>query len=138
MECNELKQIILEEGMILESQSQPICLPELQTIVVRNCRKLEYMFLISVARDLPQLESLELEDLPQLKQVFGHEREGDVRNENYIVLSKLRKLRLKNLIELGSLYGGNGSLVWPSLEDLYMVNCPKMELWKRMCKLSER
>uniref|UniRef100_A0A2N9EWZ6 Uncharacterized protein n=1 Tax=Fagus sylvatica TaxID=28930 RepID=A0A2N9EWZ6_FAGSY len=80
------------------------------------------------ARDLPQLESLELKDLPQLKQVFGHEREGDVRNENYIVLSKLRKLSLKNLIELGSLYGGNGSLVWPSLEDLYVVNCPKMEL----------
>ncbi|GMY31340.1 probable disease resistance protein At4g27220 [Fagus crenata] len=128
VECNELKQIISEEGMILESHSQPICLPELQTIKVKNCGKLEYMFPISVARDLPQLEILKLKDLPQLKQVFGHEREGDVRNENYIVLSKLRYLKLKNLIELGSLYGGNGSLVWPSLENLYVVNCPKMEL----------
>ena len=85
------------------------------------------MFPISVARDLPKLEILTLEDLPQLKQVFGHEREGDVRNENYIVLSKLRKVSLNNLIELGSLYGGNGSLVWPSLEDLHVMNCPKME-----------
>jgi hypothetical protein len=126
--CNELKQIISEEGIILESLSQPICLPELQTIKIKNCGKLEYVFPISVARDLLQLESLELKDLPRLKQVFGHEREGDVRNENYIVLSKLRKLSLKNLIELGSLYGGNGSLVWPSLENLYVVNCPKMEL----------
>ena len=42
--CNELKQIISEEGMILESHSQPICLPELQTIQVCDCGKLEYIF----------------------------------------------------------------------------------------------
>ena len=102
--CNELKQIISEdEGMILESHSQPICLPELQTIYVRDCGKLEYMFPISVARDLPQLESLELDDLPQLKQVFDHEEEGDVRD-------------------------GNNSSVWPSLKELQVVNCPKMKL----------
>jgi hypothetical protein len=103
LHCNELKQIISEdEGMILESHSQPICLPELQTIWVCDCGKLEYIFPLLVARDLPKLESLKLEDLPQLKQVFDHEKEGDVRD-------------------------GNNSSVWPSLKDLKVVNCPKMK-----------
>ena len=103
LQCNEVKQIISEDkGMILERHSQPICLPELQTIVVRNCRKLEYMFPLLVARGLPQLEILILKDLPQLKQVFDHEEEGDARD-------------------------GNNSSVWPSLKDVKVVNCPKMK-----------
>ena len=42
------------------------------------------------------------------------------------MLSKLRYLRLENLQELGCLYQGNNSLVWPSLQHLNVVNCPKM------------
>ncbi|XP_030929841.1 disease resistance protein At4g27190-like isoform X2 [Quercus lobata] len=189
--CDEMKQIISEEGMILESHGQPICLSKLETLVVKNCGKLEYIFPISVARglqqleglklrdlprlkkvfgqnregevgdceieshhqttgfpklktievwncrnleclsiarDLPQLESLTLEDLPQLKQVFGHEEGGDDGDGNNSVLSKLRNIILKNLPELVSLGGGNSSSVWPSLERLEVVNCPKVKL----------
>ncbi|KAL0000838.1 hypothetical protein SO802_014619 [Lithocarpus litseifolius] len=77
-ECRELKQIISEEGMTLESHGQPICLSKLETLVVRNCGKLEYIFPISVARGLQQLEGVELLDLPRLKKVFGQNREGEV------------------------------------------------------------
>ena len=111
----------------IESQHQPTGFPKLKTIQLWYCQNLEYMFPISIARDLPQLESLELEDLPQLKQVFGHEKGGDDGHGNNILLSKLRKFRLKNLPELVSLGGGNGSSVWPSLESLDMVNCPKVK-----------
>ncbi|KAK4576175.1 hypothetical protein RGQ29_026926 [Quercus rubra] len=112
----------------IESHHQPTGFPKLKTIDVWNCRNLEYIFPISIARDLPQLESLELRVLPQLKQVFGHEKGGDDGDGNNIFLSKLRKFRLKNLPELVSLGGGNGSSVWPSLERLDMVNCPKVKL----------
>jgi hypothetical protein len=94
---------------------------------VCNCGKLEYIFPISVVRDLPQLESLELQDLPQLKQVFGHEKDEDVGDGNNNMLPKLRYLRLENLQELGSLYRGNSSSIWPSLQHLNVVNCPKMK-----------
>ena len=40
--CDEMKQIILEEEMILESHGQPICLPKLEILVVGGCGKLEY------------------------------------------------------------------------------------------------
>ena len=192
--CDEMKQIISEEGLILESHHQPICLPELKTLEVKkcgkleyifpisvarglpqlerlklrdlprlkkvfgqnregevgdceieshhqpsgfpklktievvNCENLEYIFPISIARDLPQLESLTLQDLPQLKQVFGHEKGGDDGDGNNSVLSKLRNLRLKNLPELVILGGGNSSSVWPSLVRLEVVNCPKVKL----------
>ncbi|KAL4619067.1 hypothetical protein ACB092_06G054700 [Castanea dentata] len=189
--CHEMKQIISEEGMILESHGQPICLSKLETLEVEDCGELEYIFPISVARglqqlecltlrdlrrlkkvfgqnregevgdceieshrqptgfpklktievvncenleclsitrDLPQLERLSLEDLPQLKQVFGHEKGGEVGDGNNSVLSKLRNLRLWNLPELDSLGGGNSSSVWPSLESLYVENCPKVKL----------
>ncbi|KAF3946879.1 hypothetical protein CMV_026903 [Castanea mollissima] len=104
----------------IESHHQPTGFPKLKTFKVVNCENLEYIFPISIARDLPQLESLTVEDLPQLKQVFG--------DGNNSVLSKLRKLRLKNLPELVSLGGGNSSSVWPSLERLYVENCPKVKL----------
>ena len=112
----------------IENHHQPIGFPKLKTIEVVNCGNLEYIIPISIARDLPQLESLTLEDLPQLKQVFGHEEGGDDGEGNNSVLSKLRILILKNLPELVSLGGGNGSSVWPSLKSLNMVNCPKVKL----------
>ncbi|XP_050246947.1 probable disease resistance protein At4g27220 isoform X2 [Quercus robur] len=110
----------------IKSHHQPTGFPKLKTIMVVNCENLECL---SIARDLPQLESLELEDLPQLKQVFGHEEGGDDGDGNNSVLSKLRNLRLKKLPELVSLGGGNSSSVWPSLplERLEVVNCPKVE-----------
>uniref|UniRef100_A0A7N2MTR5 Uncharacterized protein n=1 Tax=Quercus lobata TaxID=97700 RepID=A0A7N2MTR5_QUELO len=189
--CDEMKQIISEEEMILESHGQTICLSKLETLEVMDCSKLEYIFPISVARglqqlerlklhnlprlkkvfgqnregevgdceieshyqptgfpklktikvvncenleclsiarDLPQLEKLSLEDLPQLKQVFGHEKGRDDGDGNNSVLSKLRNLRLWNLRELVSFGGGNSSSVWPSLESLAVVNCPKVKL----------
>ncbi|XP_030928431.1 probable disease resistance protein At4g27220 [Quercus lobata] len=114
----------------IESHHQPSGFPKLKTIEVVNCENLEYIFPISIARDLPQLESLTLEDLPQLKQVFGHEKGGDDGDGNNNVLSKLKNLRLKNIPELVSLGGGNSSSVWPSLplESLAVVNCPKVKL----------
>ncbi|XP_050246952.1 uncharacterized protein LOC126694624 [Quercus robur] len=114
----------------IESHHQTTCFPKLKTIELVNCGNLEYIFPISIARDLPQLESLELEDLPQLKQVFGHEEGGDDGDGNNSVLSKLRNLRLWNLPELVSFGGGNSSSVWPSLplERLEVLNCPKVKL----------
>ncbi|XP_065630986.1 disease resistance protein At4g27190-like [Quercus suber] len=109
----------------LESHHQRTGFPKLKTIEVVNCENLECL---SIARDLPQLEKLSLEDLPQLKQVFGHEKGGDDGDGNNSVLSKLRNLRLWNLPEFVSFGGGNSSSVWPSLESLYMVNCPKVKL----------
>ena len=90
-----------------------------------SCRDL---VCLSIAGDLPQLESLTLLYLPQLKQVFGHEKGGDDGDGNNSVLSKLRNLRLWKLPELVSFDGGNSSSVWPSLESLAVVNCPKVKL----------
>uniref|UniRef100_A0A7N2M911 Disease resistance protein n=1 Tax=Quercus lobata TaxID=97700 RepID=A0A7N2M911_QUELO len=128
----QLKQVFGQnrEGEVgdceIESHHQPTGFPKLKTILVWNCSNL---VCLSTARDLPQLEKLSLYDLPQLKQVFGHEKGGDDGDGNNSVLSKLRELILVNLPELVSLGGGNSSSVWPSLplERLEVVNCPKVK-----------
>ena len=116
----------------LESHHQPTGFPKLQKTMVFYCEKLEYIYPISIARDLPQLNCLVLTNLPRLKQVFGHEKGGDVGDGNNNLLPKLRTLSLQNLGELDSLGGGNSSSVWPSLESLSMGNCPKLKFFADM------
>ena len=102
-----MKHIISEEEMILESHGQPICLSKLETLVVGGCGKLEYIFPISVARGLQQLERLDLGDLPRLKKVFGQNREGEVGD-----------------CEIESHHQPSG---FPKLKTIQVVNCENLE-----------
>ena len=89
--CNALKQIISkDEEMVSGSQNQPIGLPKLRFLEMVGCNQLEYIFPITVARGFLQLKHLIMRKLSQLKQVFGHEEEGDVGDGNNIILSNLR------------------------------------------------
>ncbi|KAL4597911.1 hypothetical protein ACB092_11G022200 [Castanea dentata] len=128
-QCHEMKQIISEEGMILESHGQPICLPKLETLWVMNCGELDCIFPISVAQDLPQLESLSLQDLPQLKQVFGHEKGGDDGDGNNSVLYKLREFRLWNCPKVKLSFFANVEANMPALQKLQNLQILYVEDW---------
>ncbi|XP_030957456.1 probable disease resistance protein At4g27220 [Quercus lobata] len=126
--CNALKQIISKEDrMLLHSQNQHISLPKLRFLEIVGCNQLEYIFPITVAQSVPLLETLIMRKLPKLKQVFGHEDEGEVGDGNDVILSQLRWLILQDLPDFGSLYQGTCSSMWPSLEALKVVNCPEMK-----------
>ena len=126
--CSALKQIISKEDrMPLHSQNQHISLPKLRFLEIVGCNQLEYIFPITVAQSVPLLETLIMRKLPKLKQVFGHEDEGEVGDGNDVILSQLRWLILEDLPHFGSLYRGTCSSMWPSLEALKVVNCPEMK-----------
>ena len=126
--CDALKQIISKEDRtLLHTQNQHICLPKLRILEIVGCNQLEYIFPMTVARGFPQLETLRMSKLPQLKQVIGHEDEGEVVDGNDVILSKLRWLILEDLPNFGTLYRGTCSSMWPSLEVLKVVNCPGMK-----------
>ncbi|KAF3946018.1 hypothetical protein CMV_027668, partial [Castanea mollissima] len=81
--CNALKQIISKEDrMLLHSQNQHISLPKLRFLEIVGCNQQEYIFPITVAQSVPLLEKLIMRKLPKLKQVFGHEDEGEVGDGN--------------------------------------------------------
>ncbi|XP_075644948.1 putative disease resistance protein At4g27220 [Castanea sativa] len=128
-QCHEMKQIISEQGMILESHGQPICLPKLETLWVTKCGELDYIFPISVAQDLPQLERLSLQDLPQLKQVFGHEKGGDDGDGNNSVLYKLREFRLWNCPKVKLSFFANVEANTPALQKLQNLQILYVEDW---------
>ncbi|XP_030937752.1 uncharacterized protein LOC115963005 isoform X2 [Quercus lobata] len=126
--CHEMKQIISEEGMTLESHGQPICLSKLETLVVGNCGKLEYIFPISI--DLPQLERLELGDLPRLKKVFGQSKEGEVGDceieshhqpTGFPKLKTIRVSKCRNLVCLST------ARDLPQLESLELRDLPQLK-----------
>ena len=96
--CDALKQIISKEDRtLLHTQNQHICLPKLRILEIVGCNQLEYIFPMTVARGFPQLETLRMSKLPQLRQVIGHEDEGEVVDGNDVILSKLRWLILEDL-----------------------------------------
>ena len=113
--------------MPLHGQNQHISLPKLRFLEIVGCNQLEYIFPITVAQSVPLLETLIMRKLPKLKQVFGHEDEGEVGDGNDVILSQLRWLILEDLPHFGSLYRGTCSSMWPSLEALKVVNCPEMK-----------
>ncbi|KAJ4721751.1 Disease resistance protein [Melia azedarach] len=81
---------------------------QLRKIAVKECHKLDNIFLLSIVRRLQLLESIDVSDCENIKCVFGIEGGDEVNNNSEVTenikLSKLRSLRLKGLPKLRSFY----------------------------------
>ena len=69
----------------------------LKTLVVRKCHGLKILFLLSVGRDLPQLEEMAIDDCNEMQQIM---EDGDVGIDLQLLFPKLRSLRLRSLPNL--------------------------------------
>ena len=63
----------------------------LKTLVVRECHRLKILFLLSMGRDLPQLEEMTIEDCDEMQQIM---EEGHVGINLQLLFPKLRSLEL--------------------------------------------
>ncbi|XP_028753109.1 uncharacterized protein LOC114712730 [Neltuma alba] len=105
-ECEELVSIMEDE----ENHKNPmtphqVCFPELRGITVKHCKSLKCLFSESSGK-LPRLLYVNIEDVPQLGQVFGW-KQGEGRKlvlEN--VLPKLVAIRLVKLPTLHTICDG--------------------------------
>ncbi|XVF70599.1 hypothetical protein PTKIN_Ptkin11bG0175700 [Pterospermum kingtungense] len=134
-DCEELEHIISTE---VESDDDgtvsnpcfypPICWPQLKTLKITSCRKLEYVFPITLAQGLQQLERIEISHSPQLKQVFNNiAKEED--NGHDILLPHLQYLVLECLGNFSSLCPRNYFVMSPPLKRFHVLFCPK---WVRL------
>ncbi|KAL9458746.1 hypothetical protein AB3S75_007588 [Citrus x aurantiifolia] len=77
---------------------------KLTTLKVKSCDKLSFIFSFSVARSLPQLQTIEVIACRNMKEIFAVVREDDIKDNvtDKLDFAQLRKLTLKSLPHLRS------------------------------------
>lgn len=96
----------------------------LTTLEVWHCEKLKNLLKLSTAKTLERLLKLRIDGCKRMTEVISNE--GDVA-EDVIVFSKLKWLSLEYLENLTSFCSGNYAFIFPSLEDLFVIECPEMK-----------
>ncbi|GMP41974.1 hypothetical protein CsSME_00011883 [Camellia sinensis var. sinensis] len=99
-ECNDVEHLLGTPEMFLKAQPQspprPFC--NLCKLVVKRCR-FTFLFSVSVARGLVQLQYLKITNCGNMEEVIRNERQGD---EEEIIFHHLKKMYLWNLPNLRS------------------------------------
>uniref|UniRef100_A0A3N7EWF0 Disease resistance protein At4g27190-like leucine-rich repeats domain-containing protein n=1 Tax=Populus trichocarpa TaxID=3694 RepID=A0A3N7EWF0_POPTR len=100
----------------------------LMTLEVSKCNGLASLMSSSTAKNLVQLTSMTVVECETIEVVVANE-ENEAENE--IVFHKLENLAFHCLPSLTSFYMQNCALMFPSLERVFIDQCPKMELFSR-------
>ncbi|XP_056159421.1 uncharacterized protein LOC115691916 [Syzygium oleosum] len=115
--CNKLK-FVLDKELHRQVKFQ-----RLGSVSVSRCKNLTSLFPASVAKDLMQLEELEINECGIVELI---------KNEGLVprfVFPKLTSLKLKHLPELKCIYTGTHPLHWPALKTLEVDGCNKVEIF---------
>lgn len=72
------------------------------------------------------LQLLCVDSCEMMDEIVAEEKE-ELEAADDIVFERVKHLKLLHLPNLTSFYPGNSSLSWPSLEELSLMDCPKMK-----------
>ncbi|XP_057720697.1 uncharacterized protein LOC130935134 [Arachis stenosperma] len=105
-----------------------ISFSSLTDLNVSQCNGLVYLFTPSTSRTMCQLKNMSIENCESLEEiVFGVVEESSKHAEEEIIFEKLNTLSLQSLPRLGRFYNGNIALNFPSLEQISVIKCRRME-----------
>ncbi|XP_022719667.1 uncharacterized protein LOC111277500 [Durio zibethinus] len=148
LESLELRELTVLEK-ICDGQLKTESFSRLKTVEVAGCDRLKYLFSVSIAKNLYQLQEIRVWKCENMKEIVVEE-EG--REENVVEFRQLRSLELRNLLKLKSFYsmeetpsligqGGsvsstnmvplfNGKVVFPAIKELVLESMSSIEkLW---------
>ncbi|XP_074309490.1 disease resistance protein At4g27190-like [Silene latifolia] len=118
---NSYDDMLVSEGQCgLTRPASPFS--SLVTCTITRCHDVEQLFTASCIQKLPHLESIEIEDCKQLKEVIADET---VQENGPINLPRLRRFVLYNLPQLNSIC--KTQLVSVSLCSLEIIGCPRLK-----------
>ncbi|XP_022735545.1 uncharacterized protein LOC111288847 [Durio zibethinus] len=134
--CDSLEHLIFDEAenedqIVSNVDGYPFHWPKLRTLKIINCGRLNYVFPITLAQGLLYLESVEITDCSQLKQVFNMTKDKGGRPLQEIVLQRLQILRLKNLEKLKNFCPEN-FVMSLSLKEFEVRSCPQLTEFKTL------
>ncbi|TYG47127.1 hypothetical protein ES288_D11G313200v1 [Gossypium darwinii] len=97
---------------------------KLKVLEVYKCNSMTYIFSVSMALDLAQLEDIKVKQCPIMEQII---KKGAEETEMAtLLLPMLKKIRLESCSRLTSFCMGSITLQCPSLYEIAVDDCPKM------------
>ncbi|XP_038902434.1 uncharacterized protein LOC120089080 [Benincasa hispida] len=130
--CANLKTLILRDlpklTHVLKNIDQitTITFSNLVDLQVHGCHGMKILFSLSVAKNLVNLNSIEIFDCKEMKSIVI---EAAAEENSEIIFKKLTITRLHNLPKLASFYNGKCKLTFPLLETLEIEECNEMEIF---------
>ncbi|KAJ6757250.1 hypothetical protein OIU74_026487 [Salix koriyanagi] len=122
----------LETLRVLECGMLKILIPStlhfqcLTTLEVSNCHGLINLMTSSAAKYLVHLTSMSVTECKMIEEIIAS-KENEVANE--IIFQKLETLRLRCLPSLACFHSGKCAFTFPSLEKVFLIECPKMKFF---------
>ncbi|CAK7340800.1 unnamed protein product [Dovyalis caffra] len=117
---------VLECGMLKILIPLALSFQCLTTLEVSKCHGLIHLMTSSTAKCLVQLTSMSVTECKMIEEIVASE-ENEVANE--IIFQKLEHLRLQCLPSLTSFHSRKCALNFPSLEEVFLIECPKIEIF---------
>ncbi|XP_065873098.1 probable disease resistance protein At4g27220 [Euphorbia lathyris] len=138
-DMDSLKEIWHEYAYF--SKIEPIYFSNLSVIKIYDCPKLKHLFPLSVATELRQLHCILIMDCEEMEEILYIDQVDNgnqIMEENIaktdekevdhtIIFPQLKTLRLRGMLKLRILYDGNHAIELPSLEELLIDQCTRME-----------
>ncbi|XP_027905955.1 uncharacterized protein LOC114165565 [Vigna unguiculata] len=107
--------------------------PNLQQVIVSNCKKLETLFPASLAKNFKSLKGIEIEDCAKFQEIVEKEESTEAK----FVLPCLERLILSSLPQLSCFYPQTFTLECPTLNILSVLRCEGLELFQSQHSMGE-
>ncbi|XP_022719743.1 uncharacterized protein LOC111277594 [Durio zibethinus] len=114
--CDKLKTLV----------PSSVYFKHLTNLQVSNCHGLKNLLTLPTAKSLVVLTEMSITDCQMIEEIIAR---GSDDVMDGIVFSQLKSLELRCLPSLSSFCSGNCAFGFPSLEELIMGQCPKMEIF---------
>ncbi|KAM0055059.1 putative AAA+ ATPase domain, P-loop containing nucleoside triphosphate hydrolase [Helianthus debilis subsp. tardiflorus] len=132
-----LTQVKLEEAKDLKylwksNQWMVLEFPNLTTLSIHYCERLEHVFTCSMVGSLVQLQDLIISDCGKIEVIVkGEEEEECDAKVNEIILPRLNSLKLDDLSRLKGFCLGKEAFSLPALDTLHIKDCPDITVFTK-------
>ncbi|CAN6721747.1 unnamed protein product [Malus baccata var. baccata] len=105
--------------------TEEVVLPNLTSLEVHRCNLLTFVLSSSMARNLAQLQKLEIARCESMEEIISTKEYGEEKTD--VMFCKLQHLELGYLPELSRFCSASCNVQFPSLEGLEIRNCEKLK-----------
>ncbi|XP_054819509.1 uncharacterized protein LOC129318649 isoform X1 [Prosopis cineraria] len=125
--CDNLEEIVAENGELQKPHRVQECFPKLQDITLRGCGKLNCVFPTIVDSNLPNLKYLCIENCENLEEIFA--KNGELQKPHRVqeCFPKLQDISLRGCGKLNRVFPTIVGRNLPNLTRLRIENCDNLE-----------